>query len=96
MAHVTVEQALKLVATHPEPATDVALDVPVHELVCRVLFEIANSPDVKVRGSMSRATKAQRMIMDRMVGTRRTGTHPAARKDTNIDFVDLTNLELEG
>ena len=91
---VTVQKALRLVASHPDPETDVVLDLRVHELVCRALFEIANSPDVKVRGSMSRATRAQRLIMNRMVGVRRKGTHPAARKTAALKFVDLTQAEL--
>jgi hypothetical protein len=95
MAHTTIQQALQHVADHPRMATDVTIDVPVHELVARALFEIANSPDEGVRGSMTKATKAQRLILDRMVGTRRPGSHPAARKNDSIDFVDLTEGVLE-
>lgn len=95
MAAVSVRQSLDFVATHPEPATDVLLELPVWELVARSLFEIANTPDQKVRGSMVRATRAQKMILDRMVGLRRAGSHPAATGDTQVEFVDLTVGVLE-
>lgn len=91
---MTIQKALQLVADHPDPETDVVLDLKVHELVCRALFEVANSPDVKVRGSMSRALRAQRLIMNRMVGARRNGTHPVARKTAKLKFVDLTQSQL--
>lgn len=90
MAHVNIRQALQFVADHPEPATDVMLDLPVWELVSRELFYIANNPNVKVRGSMAKSTRAQKMILDRLVGTRRNGTNPVSTKIDTIDFVDLT------
>lgn len=90
MAHTTIHQALKRVADNPEPTTDVLLDIPTHELVARTLFEIANTPDAKVRGSMARATKAQKIILNRLVGTRRPGSHPVARKNDQLEFADLT------
>lgn len=95
MATKTVAEALKQVADHPDPGEVAPIDKPMHELISRTLFEIANSPDAKVRGSMARATKAQKIILDRLVGTRRPGSHPAARKDEGIDFVDLTAGALE-
>jgi hypothetical protein len=58
--------------------------------VCRNLFEIANRPDAGQRGSMSRANKARKMILDRLVGKRRAGSHPATRNEVPIEFVDLT------
>jgi len=88
---VSVKQALEFVANHPTPATDVLLDLPAYELVARALFEIANGPDARVRGSLARTTRAQRMILDRLVGRRAAGTHPATKhKGEEIDFVDLT------
>ena len=90
MAEVTVRQALQNVADHPVIATDVLLDVPVHELIARTLFDVANSPDGSVRGGLSRANKARRMLMDRLVGKRRPGTQPAAKTEDEIEFVDLT------
>ena len=90
MVSVSIRQALQHVADHPEPATDVTLDLKVHELVARSLFDIANNPDAKVRGSMTRATRAQRLILNRLDGLRRPGSHPAARKSEELHFVDLT------
>ena len=90
MSHKSIPDALEFVAKHSEPSSDSALEMPVWELVSRELFLIANSFNSKDRGSLNRATIAQGMLMDRMVGRRRPGTHPAQSKDTGIDFVDLT------
>jgi hypothetical protein len=90
----TVRDALAYVANHPEPTED-PVQTPTWELVGRVLFEVANSPSAKVRGSMARATKAQRMIAERLVGTRRPGTHPAVAREKKLSFVDLTAGALE-
>jgi hypothetical protein len=87
---VTVRQALQDVADRPYLDTDEIIQVPVHELVSRALFEIANKPDATQRGSMARANKARKLIMDRLVGKRRAGSHPATRSEVSIDFVDLT------
>ena len=92
---VNIREALQQVADNPEPATDDALEVKVYELVARTLFDIANFPDPKVRGSVRRSTRAQRIIMDRLVGVRKTGTHPVARASAGIEFVDLTQGVLE-
>lgn len=94
MKHVTIRQALLYVSDHPIQETDEAIQVPCHELISRTLFEIANTPDASVRGSMSRANKARKMILDRLVGKRRPGSHPATRVQTPIEFVDLTSGEL--
>jgi hypothetical protein len=91
---VTIRQALQQVADYPNPVDDEVVNAPVHELVCRALFDIANRPDASVRGSMARANKARKMILDRMVGKRRAGTTPAVRTKVEIDFVDLTGGEL--
>ena len=95
MVKVSIREAIQYVADHPEPATDVVIDLKVHELVARTLFDIANNPDTRVRGSMVRATRAQKIIMNRLVGLRKPGTHPAARESAGIDFVDLTGGALE-
>ena len=87
--HKTVRQALQHVADHPAATSD-PIDTPVWELVCRVLFDVAQHPDAKVRGGLTRASKAQRMIARRLVGKRRPGTHPAQHKKQQISFVDLT------
>lgn len=95
MKHITVREALQLVADNPDLATDEITQLPVYELVSRSLFEIANTPDAAVRGSLARANKARKMILDRLVGKRRAGSHPATREDVPIEFVDLTSGELE-
>lgn len=90
----SIRQALNYVANHPDPPEE-PINTPVWELVCRNLFDIANSPNPKVRGSMGRANRAQTIIMDRMVGTRAPGTAPAKRVNDGLRFVDLTSGELE-
>lgn len=92
---VTIKQALQQVADYPVPLDDDALQMPVHELIARSLFDIANRPDATVRGSMTRANKARKIITDRLVGKRRAGSHPATREGITIEFVDLTAGELE-
>lgn len=87
---VTIKDALQRVADNPVLYTDEVIQLPVHELVCRNLFEIANKPDANQRGSMARANKARRMILNRLVGKRRAGSHPATRNEVSLEFVDLT------
>lgn len=94
MPSVSVRAALQQVADNPTMLDDDFLQKPVHELVARTLFDIANRPDARVRGSMARANKARKMIFDRLVGKRRAGSHPATRNPVVIDFVDLTGGEL--
>lgn len=96
MKVVTIRQALQQVADYPQPLTDEVIQAPVYELVARTLFDIANRPDASVRGSMTRANKARKMILDRMVGKRRVGTRPATVKKVEVEFRDLTGGELGG
>lgn len=84
----TVREALQYVADHPSPSAE-PIDTPVWELVGRALFEVASSPNVKQRGSLARATKAQKLIADRLVGRRRPGTNPAVKRQQEIQFHDL-------
>lgn len=94
MAHVSIQEAMQRVVNNPmQPAEPV--NAPVYELVCRALFEIANNPDSSVRGSMNRANRARKLILDRMVGKRRPGSHPAQRQVQQVTFVDLTTHQLE-
>ena len=88
--HKGVRDALQTVAERPTPSTQAPIDTPVWELVAGVLFQIANSPDAKVRGSMGRANRAQKIITNRLVGRRRAGTHPAQVDGEQLEFVDLT------
>lgn len=95
MPDVTIREAMQFVADNPLMQTDEIIQVPVHELVCRELFQIANRPDEAVRGSMARANKARKLILERLVGKRRPGTAPAAKQAAAIEFVDLTAGALE-
>lgn len=90
MRHTTIRQALQHVADNPVVTTDEIVALPVHELICRTLFEIANNPMTGKRGAQSRANAARSMIFNRMVGKRAAGSHPATRKETRITFVSLT------
>jgi hypothetical protein len=90
MKPVTIRQALQQVADYPAMVDDDLLQKPMYELVARSLFDIANRPDASVRGSMARANKAREMILVRMVGKRRAGSHPATREVVQVEFIDLT------
>lgn len=85
----SIHDALTYVAKHPAPPAN-ALDASVWELVGRSLFDIANRPDPKVKGSLARATKAQKILLDRMVGRRRPGTQPITGRAEGLEFDDLT------
>jgi hypothetical protein len=89
MKTVTIRQALQHVVDNPELKTDVLLDVHVHELVSRTLFEIANGVQVSERRSLARANVARTMIFNRLVGRRRAGSHPATAKRVEVEFVPL-------
>lgn len=95
MRHVTIRQAMQYVADNPEMRTDDLLGLPAHELVVRTLFEIANSAEVKKRGSLQRANTARAMILNRMVGRRRAGSHPATHVKVELEFHDLTGEAIE-
>lgn len=87
---VTIRQALQNVADNPVIQTDDIISLPVHELVCRTLFEIANSVKTSETRSLARANAARTMIFERMVGRRRAGSHPATKKQTSLQFRNLT------
>lgn len=93
--HVTIRQALQHVADNPVLETDELIQVHVYELVARALFEISNQPDSSVRGSMARANKARALILNRLVGKRRAGSHPATRNEIPLEFEDLTAVPAE-
>jgi hypothetical protein len=92
---VSIKQALQHVADNPAPRTDDMLSLPAHELVARTLFEIANGVQVSERQSLSRANVARNMILTRLVGKRRTGSHPATAVKVELDFIDLTGEAIE-
>ena len=88
---VTIQQALTRVSEKWESARDMdMIGTPVYELIGFTLFDIANSGDVRVRGSIRRSTRAQKIIMNRMVGLRRPGSRPVTRENDGLGFVDLT------
>ena len=95
MAHTTVRQALQRVASG-KISSEAPIEAPVHELVCMALFDIANHPDPKKPGTMRRATRAQKIILDRMVGKRLPGSNPAAQGGIAVSFVDLTKAVIGG
>lgn len=90
MKSMPIRQALQNVADYPVMVDDDVLQKPVHELVARTLFDIANRPDATERGSLGRANKARKLILDRLVGKRRPGSHPATRTGTELEFIDMT------
>lgn len=94
MKIVTIRQALQHVVDNPEMKTDDLISLPVHELVCRSLFEIANSAQINQRGSMTRANVARGMIFNRLVGRRRAGSHPVTQNRVDLKFVDLIGGEI--
>lgn len=86
----TVQEALSYVGSHPPQSFEPTVDMPTWEVVGQLLYLIANSGNPRVRGSVARATRAQKMIWDRKVGRRAPGTHPATIKAEEINFKDLT------
>ena len=88
---VTIQQALTKVSEKWEAARDMdIIGTPVYELIGFTLFDIANSGDARIRGSIRRSTRAQKIIMNRMVGLRRPGSRPITREIDGLEFVDLT------
>ena len=88
---VTIQQALTKVSEKWEAARDMdIIGTPVYELNGFTLFDIANSGDARIRGSIRRSTRAQKIIMNRMVGLRRPGSRPITRENDGLEFVDLT------
>ena len=88
--HKSVRDALKHVDENPYwPAGD-RHELPAWEWVARRLYQHANSADEQVSGSFGRALRAQKMLLNRMTGTRRTGTHPAVQRTTALKIKDLT------
>lgn len=90
MKNMSIRQALQHVADNPVMKTDEMLVVPVHELVARTLFEIANTPMTGRGRDMSRANIARSMIFNRLVGKRQPGSHPATKHQNAVAFRPLT------
>jgi hypothetical protein len=86
----TVRESLQYVADYPQPVDDDVIMMHTGELIARTLFDIANKPDASVKGSLPRANKARKMIMDRLVGRRRAGTAPHQKTVVQLQMHDLT------
>ena len=95
---VSIKKALEYSANNPpkDPDVDPPVDRPVWLMVGQALFQIANNPNLKVRGGLNRATRAQRLILNRMVGTRRNGSLPVTKTVDGLVFHDLTQGALDG
>lgn len=89
--HKTVKEALEYVSRHPEPGGD-PINMPVWELVARQLFEKAHQAG-GTKTEMKTTAAAQKLIFDRIVGRRKTGTHPAVREEKKIRLIDFTKKQ---
>lgn len=97
--HKTVRQALQAVEDSPDWPNDniqARFEMPVHEMVARNLFDIANHPDPKNQASVNRSLRAQKIILDRLTGTRRMGTRPAVRNQKQVKIIDMTQVQVLG
>ena len=83
-----IKEALYYVRDHPAAPEDM-LETPAYELVARALVAAAASTS-GARGGMARTTKAQRILFDRTVGTRKPGSQPIARQSSAVEYHDLT------
>lgn len=88
--HKSVRDALLYAANNDQWSGGNRVESPLWENVARGLYDIATNPDARVVGSITRATRAQKIILDRTSGTRRAGTHPAQLSQQKIVFQDLT------
>jgi hypothetical protein len=86
----TVREALQHVADYPAPLDDEVIMMHTGELIARTLYDIANKPDVNERGSMARANKSRRLIMNYLAGRRRAGTDPHHKPVVQLQMNDLT------
>lgn len=95
MKHTSIKRALQHVADYPGLVDDDIMQMPVHELVSRVLFDVANSYDQTQRGSATRANKARKIILDRLGGKRMPGTDPVVKQEIQLQFKDLSGHVLD-
>ena len=86
----TVREALQHVADYPQPVDDEVITMHTGELIARTLYDIANKPDANVPGSLTRANKARRLIMNYLAGRRRVGTSPHQKQVVTLQMNDLT------
>ena len=96
MAYITIRQALQRFVDNPPVNPEITIDGFIHDLVPLVLYDIALNPDIRVRGGLARAARAQKMIFDRKDGTRKPGSRPVSLKKISVEFHDLTDGQTEG
>jgi len=88
----TIKQALTYVKDNPGWPSDRVTDrmnMPAWEMMSRNIFDMA-SMRPETRSEMNMATRAQKILLDRLAGTRRMGTNPAVRQKNALQIVDLT------
>jgi hypothetical protein len=90
----TVREALQHVADYPVPVDDDVITMHTGELIARTLYDIANKPDANVRGSLPRANRARKLIMNYLAGRRRAGTQPHVKTVVTLQMNDLTGGEV--
>lgn len=90
MRKMTVREALQHVADYPQAVDDEVITMHTGELIARTLYDLANKPDANVKGSLGRANRARRLIMNYLSGRRRAGTAPAVKKQQRLEMHDLT------
>lgn len=94
MRKMTVREALQHVADYPQPVSDDVVTMHTGELIARTLYDLANKPDANVRGSLGRANRARRLIMNYLAGRRRAGTQPHVKRQEQLQMHDLTGGEV--
>lgn len=94
MKPISIQDALQRVADNPRPLDDDLLTMPVHELVSRTLFDIANRPSADDRTSFARANRARKLLLERLAGKREAGTQPVSDQKVEVEILDLTGGEL--
>jgi len=87
--HKSIREALDYVAKNPEWPDISRLEMPVWEVIARNLYDMATSAD-KDRRAVNKRIRAQKIILNRYTGTRRTGTAPAVRNAKEVILHDLT------
>lgn len=88
----TVRQALIYVKDNPGWPSDRVTDrfeMPAWEMMARNIYDMASLRPAN-RTEMNMATRAQKILLDRLGGTRRMGTNPAVRRNSRPQIVDLT------
>lgn len=91
--HKTVREAFNYVSKNPAPARP-PIEMPIWELVARHVFDTAYALGGN-RSEQKATVTAQKILLDRLVGKRRTGTHPAVAQERKVTLMDFTKREVE-